>query len=439
MNRGKIYGAASMVFFFLLGFYVPDSHAIPPFARKYQVSCSLCHNPFPKLNEFGEAFRLAGFRIPDGEEIYIKSKPVALEPEAFKKIWPKQIFPTTIPGLPPIGFRALLDTEIDTGGTGTARSTFKFPDEVEILTAGSFGDHASFHTEIEFEGGETDTVPWIRFERLFGTKLLNVKAGKVGGHTFALPGAVDSERITRNHYLYTDWRMPNPGGFSTRNRFRLRSAQPGFELTGYQKNWKYALGVVNGNDGSLSDNNSDKDGFFQFVAKIGGIGYDGAKPAGKAFWSRNSAQVGFFSYWGRAKINRAGRRKTDTFYRIGPDFRFRSALFDLGAGYLFGRNNRPFGTLSDKSVDSNGWFAEATYRLYPWLFATLRYEGLRVDVPSGIGVRDDDRDRFVPSISALIRANIRLLAEGRFHATDTRSGNKKNDDDQVVIRLDFAY
>lgn len=78
-------------------------------------------------------------------------------------------------------------------------------------------------------------------------------------------------------------------------------------------------------------------------------------------------------------------------------------------------------------------------RILPWLSGTLHYEGLRVDVPGGIGTKDDDRDRFVPSISALIRANIRLIAEGRFHATDTRSGNKKNDDDQVVIRLDFAY
>ncbi|MFQ5684824.1 MAG: hypothetical protein ACE5HC_16345 [Candidatus Binatia bacterium] len=438
MKRYKFQSILLLSFFFVGGLLVTASQAIPPFARKYQVSCSLCHNPYPRLNEFGESFRLAGFRIPQGEEIYIKSKPVALEPANYKKVWPKQIYPTTIPGLPPIGFRVLMDTNVDVGGTKAARSTFQFPDEVEILTAGSLGDNASFHTEIEFEGGETATVPWLRFERIFGTSLLNVKAGMVGGHTFALPGAVDGERITRNHYLYTDWRMPTPGGFSDKNRFRVRSAQPGFELTGYQRNWKYALGVVNGNDGSASDNNSEKDGFLQLAAKVGGIGYDGSKPAGRDFWSKNSLQFGLFSYWGLAKITTGSKERRDTFYRIGPDIRFRNTKFDLGAGYLFGQNNNPYGSLTSDSVDSNAWFAEAGYHFYPWLVGSLRYEGLRVDVPGGIGVTDDDRDRFVPSISALLRANIKLIAEARLHATN-RSATDKNDDDQVVLRIDFAY
>jgi hypothetical protein len=38
--------------------------AIPAFARKYHVSCSLCHNPAPRLNEFGEAFAANGFQFP---------------------------------------------------------------------------------------------------------------------------------------------------------------------------------------------------------------------------------------------------------------------------------------------------------------------------------------------------------------------------------------
>jgi hypothetical protein len=30
------------------------AEAIPAFARKYRVSCALCHQPFPRLNAFGE-------------------------------------------------------------------------------------------------------------------------------------------------------------------------------------------------------------------------------------------------------------------------------------------------------------------------------------------------------------------------------------------------
>lgn len=41
---------------------------IPAFARKYSVSCSLCHAPVPKLTEVGEAFAGNGFEFEPGEE-----------------------------------------------------------------------------------------------------------------------------------------------------------------------------------------------------------------------------------------------------------------------------------------------------------------------------------------------------------------------------------
>jgi hypothetical protein len=37
--------------------------AIPPFARKYGVSCGLCHSPVPRLNDFGETFAANGFEM----------------------------------------------------------------------------------------------------------------------------------------------------------------------------------------------------------------------------------------------------------------------------------------------------------------------------------------------------------------------------------------
>jgi hypothetical protein len=42
--------------------------AIPPFARRYRVSCSLCHAPPPRLNAFGEQFAANGFMFAPGEQ-----------------------------------------------------------------------------------------------------------------------------------------------------------------------------------------------------------------------------------------------------------------------------------------------------------------------------------------------------------------------------------
>ncbi len=81
------------------------SYAIPPFARKYQTSCQTCHIDFPKLNDFGKAFKDAGFKFPTDDETYIKEPPVMLGAPANKQSFPDSVWPGEIPGLPPVGLR----------------------------------------------------------------------------------------------------------------------------------------------------------------------------------------------------------------------------------------------------------------------------------------------------------------------------------------------
>ncbi|HEX6924696.1 MAG TPA: hypothetical protein VF167_04675 [Longimicrobiaceae bacterium] len=51
----------------LLGAVATRSHAIPAFARKYRVTCSVCHTTVPSLNDFGERFASNGFEFMPGE------------------------------------------------------------------------------------------------------------------------------------------------------------------------------------------------------------------------------------------------------------------------------------------------------------------------------------------------------------------------------------
>lgn len=46
----------------------PSAGAIPAFARKYNVSCNMCHGPMPRLNAMGESFAANGFEFAPGEE-----------------------------------------------------------------------------------------------------------------------------------------------------------------------------------------------------------------------------------------------------------------------------------------------------------------------------------------------------------------------------------
>ena len=58
-------GAAVILFFVIA---TQQASAIPAFARKYQTSCATCHNNYPELNDFGEAFKKNGFKFPKDDE-----------------------------------------------------------------------------------------------------------------------------------------------------------------------------------------------------------------------------------------------------------------------------------------------------------------------------------------------------------------------------------
>jgi hypothetical protein len=81
------------------------TYAIPAFSRQYQTSCTTCHLDFPKLNDFGKAFKDAGFKFPKDDADFLKVAPTLLGAEAQKQVWPKTVWPGSIPGMPPIGLR----------------------------------------------------------------------------------------------------------------------------------------------------------------------------------------------------------------------------------------------------------------------------------------------------------------------------------------------
>ena len=67
MKRSVLFTAAMIAF---LLFIIPEKecNAIPAFARKYQISCQVCHSPaMPRLKAFGEEFAGNGFRMTDYE------------------------------------------------------------------------------------------------------------------------------------------------------------------------------------------------------------------------------------------------------------------------------------------------------------------------------------------------------------------------------------
>lgn len=84
--------------------------AVPVFARKYRTSCTTCHwATFPALNPFDKAFKNNGYRFPEDDEVYVKDTPMAMGGEHWKKLFPKALWPSDIPYLPPISLLVTSD------------------------------------------------------------------------------------------------------------------------------------------------------------------------------------------------------------------------------------------------------------------------------------------------------------------------------------------
>ncbi|MGE5244120.1 MAG: hypothetical protein ACM3SQ_07825, partial [Betaproteobacteria bacterium] len=130
-----------------------SAQAVPAFARKYQTSCQTCHIVFPKLNAFGEAFRLRGYRMPGETEEMVKEKPVSLGAPAYKRLWPQSVWPGEISSSVPLAVNIQMadvstSTLNDDGSVTTINNDLQFPQELNIFGAGTLGDHVSYFSEL---------------------------------------------------------------------------------------------------------------------------------------------------------------------------------------------------------------------------------------------------------------------------------------------------
>jgi hypothetical protein len=396
-----------------------NSLAIPAFARKYKTSCVVCHAPFPRLTAMGQAFRDLGYRLPEADEIYVKEEPVSLGAEPYKKMFPESIWPSTIPGLPPISVYVLGNVEQDLqNGKDTH---FNLPTEANILGGGTFGSDFSFWAEFGFEKDE-DTVDenieaWLMWSNLFsnlvGEHHLNIKGGNVGKYEIALPNNPNENKISIEDYLYA-------------TQLNL-DTEPGFEINGFGSRWRYYAGVV-----ETDTSNNNKGVYGGFSVKLDGLGFNGTggtseeggigiKPSG--YWRDDAVYLGGFGY------RTYEGSHADSFDRIGGDVRITYKNFDLSGGYIWGDDD-------ESNLKENNYFAGLEYWLYPWVIPYVRYEFLT----SNGSDNTLDQGRFVVGSALLIRANIKVTAEGIYYTkNEPRDNDNSEEGNKLTFQLEWAF
>ena len=419
---------------FLYNLFLTEAHAIPVFARKYKTSCQTCHVAFPRLNAFGEAFRRNGYQFPQIDEGYVKEEPLPLGTPAWKKVWPEGIWPGQIPAMVPIALRVESSYRYDDRSEVT--HDFTFPNELELLTGGTFGEDISFYGEIAlFEEGDTGKVGrlFLQFDNLFDSKLpkhlLNLRIGQFEPAAVPFPS---QRRLTFTNYLFNSFKVG-------KNNFQFSSAQKGLEVKGIIKSrLEHALGIVNGNGAGAKDestdsfdNNSKKDIYIRLGYKIGGIGLDGTTDVeiedegllNQVGLTENSIKFGTFGYLGENSIKYSGMDFNEKFYRYGFDLDGYYQNINLFGAILLGRDDNPSGNL--KEVEVTAYLVEANYLFLPWLIGILRYEETNLNP----GYK---RGQVIPNLTLLIRANLKCILEAQISTKDDVSN-------KIFAGLDYAF
>ena len=442
-----------------------SAEAIPAFARKYATSCQTCHTVFPKLNAFGTAFRLGGYRMPKETEEMVKEKPISLGAPAYKKLWPHAIWPGEISSAVPLAINVKMadvnTSELGDDGTTTkVKNDFQFPQEVNLFAGGTLGDHVSYLGEVTFGVADDKSVETevehahIAFDSPFGPE--NAFHFRIGKFT---PNVAD---VFQEMWITTDAGIDsifnyNPIGLNggtglgadevSPNSIPFPALVQGIELYGIVKHrLLYTAGVANGvSAGNGQFGNNSKDFYGRLDYKIGGMGLDGdmgGREAPEKNWRDNSLRLGAFVYRGKANgINFPLEDEAGDTINVQDDHFLRTGFFasaywqDLNVfgAYVHGKDTlRQFDSESGDFLEEieptyNSWFIQADYVFYPWLHGAARYETV---TPADRSVRSLRTGVF--SVSGLIRANIKAIAE---YQRDLREG--ENHSLNVILRFAF--
>jgi hypothetical protein len=363
-------------------FAAAPAEAIPSFARRYNVSCQLCHDPAPRLTAFGEQFAGNGFEFAVGEA-------------------PTDTIDTGDPLLRllrriDVAFR--LDTYL-TAATAPRDASSEFdlqtPYNIKLLSGGPIADRISYYLYFFMsERGEVAGLEdaYVQFTDIAGSGM-SLIAGQF---------QVSDPMFKRELRLeYEDY-----------HPYRVRVGQVRADLT-YDRGLFLAWSPWEGGDLSLmavnghglraagSDRQYDRDNMknlaLHYSQEVGPV------------------RVGAFGYWGR---ERSGGQ-TDRILIWGPDATLApTAGIELNAQFLRREDTNPLFTEAGLSTRVNSVLGELILGPFGgegrW-FATGLYNWIDADHPLVALRLGDDYVQRYQSVTAgvhyLLHRHVRLMGE----------------------------
>jgi hypothetical protein len=351
--------------------------AIPGFARRYKVSCVMCHNPVPVLNDFGEQFAGNGYRLAPGE---VPGDTVV-----------------TGDGLltlaQDLGLAFRLEAYVREYTKGNAVTDFETPYALKLLSSAPLSKTISYYFyAFLFERGEVGGVEdaFITFNDIGGEPAdLSIGQFQVSDPLFKR-----ELRLEYEDYVVYRARVGDSPVDLTYDRGLLAAV----DLLGFGISAQALNG--NGRGPAQANRRFDNDFGKNFALRV-------TRDLGPGL------RVGGFGYFGRSTSESVRNETT----MLGIDATLARGPLELNLQYLHRNDDRPTFETAARRVDLDGGFAELLVRprgsrwhgfaLYNLVSATDRLVSLRLGEAEPL----DRYETVTGGVGYLLRRNFRVTAE----------------------------
>lgn len=307
----------------LLAVLTSEALSIPAFARKYSMSCKVCHTPFPKLKPYGDDFMNNGYVIKDKETprynidtgdsllSLLRELPIAIRFEGFLSL----------------------------NNSNNKKLDFAAPFLIKLLSGGEITKHVSYYFYFFFtEKGEVAGLEdaFLMFNNLFNQEFDII----VGQFQVSDPLFKRELRL-----MYEDYKI-----YST--KVGLAHADLTYDrglmfTYSFRNGPDLCLEVVNGLGLRPADDQDtfDYDKYKNFLLRVSQD-------------LSESIRLGAFGYLGRERQGQAD----DNLWMLGADFTWGIPRLELNLQYIERRDNNPFfWVLAPEKVKTRGGFAELIF------------------------------------------------------------------------------
>jgi hypothetical protein len=380
----RIKSAVAWTGLFVASFAVAGrAAAIPAFARMHGVSCSLCHDPMPRLNAFGAAFVGNGYRFAPNQpapDVVATGDPLLHLPRALRLAMRLDAFATAYAG-------------------GEAMTDLQTPYNLKIMSGGPLAEDFSYYiyfllAERGATGGIEDA--FVTWSQVAGSPV-NLAVGQFGLSDPIFPREL---RLEYQDYAIYRARIGNTPTTLTYDRGLMLSADvAGFAIMG-------AVVNGNGNDAASSSRRFDDDRHKSFAAHVSRDVLDGVTLGAMGYVTRQTGAAP----GGPTALNRLWMLGADASLTLGP--------VELRGQFVHREDASPTFTANEARAVTNGGFGELLWhRAGTRWYAIALYNLIHtnrplLDVRLG-GAADLTRYEAVTGgFGYLVQRNVRAYAEG---------------------------